>query len=152
LVFGLFRSEIVAQSHLHGAYSGSDRAFVAEMMLYGRAVRAGDSEFYLREHPERSVRRFEREAAGKPGHVREAWFATNRAGRIVFPAWRRYGAYGRAIFSAPLSPAERWSCLLAWMKLLFDDGQRQLRYMTRDIGLAISTVWGKTFHRRGGLS
>lgn len=147
LVFGLFRSNVVAQSHLHGAYSGSDRAFVAEMMLYGTAVMAGTSEFYLREHPDRSVRRFEREAQGKPGHVREAWFATDREGRIVFPAWRRYGAYGQAILAAPLSLTERLSCLLAWIRLLFDDGQRQLRYMSRDIGLALSTVWGKVSHR-----
>lgn len=149
LVFGLFRSNVVAQSHLHGAYSGSDRAFVAEMMLYGNAVMAGASEFYLREHPERSVRRFEREAKGKSGHLREAWFATDRANRIVFPAWRRYRSYGQAVFGAPLSPTQRWSCLLAWLMLLFDDGQRQLRYMGRDLGFAASMVWGRFTNRRG---
>lgn len=149
LVFGLYRSSVVAKGHLHGPYSGSDRAFVAEMMLYGTAVLAGSSEFYLREHPDRSVRRFEREAKGKPGHLREEWFATDRGGRIVFPAWRRYWAYGQAILKAPLSPIERLTCLVAWVRLLFDDGQRQLRYMSRDLGLAISMIWDKVGHRGG---
>ncbi len=56
VVFGLIRSSTLKTTDLHGAFTGSDRNLVAELMLHGTAVQAGDSEFYLRHHDQRSVR------------------------------------------------------------------------------------------------
>lgn len=136
LVFGLFRSEFVRRGHLHEPFSGSDRNFVAEMMLYGTAVPAGRAEFYLRDHDRRSVRRLNRSGLKKWAHRREGWYSPARAGRIVFPSWRRVSGYLKAIARAPLNPLQRVACLFAVVALLFDDRFRLLRQLTRDVVIA----------------
>jgi glycosyltransferase involved in cell wall biosynthesis len=134
LVFGLYRRQLVEKSHLHQAFSGSDRNFVAEMMLFGRAVKAADAEFYMREHPDRSVRRLNLdESRRRFEHSRESWYSPERGGRIVFPAWRRLAGYATAIARAPIGTWERIRCSWSLIRLLFDDKAHLSRQLGTDI-------------------
>lgn len=139
LVFGLYRSRDLARSHLHQPFTGSDRNLVAEMMLYGSAVYAGASEFYLREHEGRSVRRLHAQEKRRFSHSRESWYAPSRDGRIVFPSWRRVGAYLAAVGRAPLSVQDRVRCFGVVPGLLLHDRLRLAKMMIRDLVVAVVT-------------
>lgn len=142
VVFGLIRSSTLKTTDLHGAFTGSDRNLVAELMLHGTAVQAGDSEFYLRHHDQRSVRLIA-QAESRFSHPREAWFAPQRAGKIVFPGWRRLGGYIEAVRrSKHLSPAERMACYWAIVQLLVDDRMKLSKYLVKDIITALLQVAG----------
>ena len=133
IVFGLFRSDAVARTELHGHFSGSDRNFVAEIMLHGPAVMAGTSEFYLREHPNRSVRTYRRRGKNRFTHARDAWYAPERKGRIVFPSWRRLGGYIKSVRRTKLGAGESLRCYVAILKLLSDDGFKLTKQLAYDI-------------------
>lgn len=137
VVFGLFRSSALRRTNLHEPFTGSDRNLVAEVMLHGKAVDSGDSEFYLREHDNRSVRRLSK-GSERFAHPREAWFAPQRAGRVVFPSWRRLGSYFGAVSRAShLGPRDRLACYLTVVRLLFDDRMRLAKYLFNDIVTAL---------------
>jgi glycosyltransferase involved in cell wall biosynthesis len=121
IVFGLFRSDAIKRTRLHGSFAGSDRNFVAELMLHGRAAMAADSEFYLREHPNRSVRTFHRSGKGRFTHMRDGWYAPERKGRMVFPNWRRLREYISSVTRTRLGFADAVLCYLAVARILTDD-------------------------------
>jgi glycosyltransferase involved in cell wall biosynthesis len=133
IVFGLFRSEAVRRTRLHGRFSGSDRNFVAELMLHGRAIMAGDSEFYLLEHPGRSVRTFHRSGKGRYTHLRDAWYAPERENRMVFPSWRRLREYVASVTRTRLGFADSARCYAAVGRLLLDDRLKLTKQLGYDI-------------------
>jgi glycosyltransferase involved in cell wall biosynthesis len=133
IVFGLFRSEAVRRTRLHGRFSGSDRNFVAELMLHGRAIMAGDSEFYLLEHPGRSVRTFHRSGKGRYTHLRDAWYAPERENRMVFPSWRRLREYVASVTRTRLGFADSARCYAAVGRLLVDDRLKLTKQLGYDI-------------------
>ena len=140
LAFGLFRSSTLKATSLHGPFTGSDRNLVAEVMLYGRAVEAGSSEFYLREHDNRSVRRLHKGSL-RFSHPREAWFAPDRGGKVVFPSWRRLGSYFSAVTRARhLGIRDRLTCYWAIVRLLFDDGLKLPKFLINDILTAFAQI------------
>lgn len=133
IVFGLFRSDVIRRTRLHGSFAGSDRNFVAELMLYGRAIMAPDSEFYLREHPERSVRTHQRSAHGKFTHMRDAWYSPERKGRMVFPNWRRLREYISSVTRTRLGLADSLMCYFAVVRILTDDRFKLAKQLGYDI-------------------
>lgn len=148
IVFGLYRSEHLARTHLHAHFSGSDRNFVAEMMLYGRLIRAGDSEFYLREHQYRSVRSHGRAPGNRLSHARDAWYDPSRENRIVFPNWRRVGGYLGAVAGAPLGFRQAALCYFAVARLLVDDRMKLTKQLGYDLLAAGAGLLGKLRSRR----
>lgn len=140
IVFGLFRSDVVAETRLHGHFSGSDRNFVAEVMLRGPATMAGESEFYLREHPARSVRTYRRRGKNRFTHARDAWYDPGRENRIVFPSWRRVRRYFLSVGRAPLATGEKLRCYLTVLQLLVDDNLRLTKQLGYDLVTAAFTV------------
>jgi len=50
-VWGLMRAEVVRKTRLHGRYSGSDFAFLADVYLRGRLAYVPECLFSIREHP-----------------------------------------------------------------------------------------------------
>lgn len=129
-VFGLMRRTAVEGTRLHGSYTGSDRTFMVELALQGPFTLLSDPLLAFREHGGRSTRAF---VESTVAHPREAWFDTSRAGRIVFPNWRRIGEYVRAIHRSDLRPHERrgaYDLVLQW--LLKDNWKR----LANDVRLA----------------
>jgi glycosyltransferase involved in cell wall biosynthesis len=125
-VFGLTRRAALDQTSLHGSYTGSDRTLMAELALRGPFIEIPDHLFAIRQHAGRSVRSGRTPWAA---HVREAWFDTSRAGKVVFPKWRRLRSYLSAVRNAPLTRAERraayrelrnWLLDRNWKALIFD--------------------------------
>lgn len=133
IVFGLFRSDAIGRTRLHGSFAGSDRNFVAELMLQGRAVMAPESEFYLREHPGRSVRTFHRTGKNRFTHMRDAWYAPERKNRMVFPNWRRLREYISSVTRTKLGFADSFRCYLAVAQILTDDGFKLAKQLGYDI-------------------
>lgn len=122
--FGLIRSSALSRSHLIAGYSGSDRNLLVELGLLGRFHRVPEALFLSRDHSERSVRRL-------PAlQGRQAWFDPGRSGAMVFPHWRSYLEFFKAVGQAPLSKRERVRCYLElvpwlwrswnWVRMLLD--------------------------------
>lgn len=134
-VFGVMRRSALITTRLHGSYTGSDRTLIAEMALIGRFSEVDEFLFLERDHPDRSIR-----IPKKPGNrsfVREAWFDTSRAGKIVFPNWRRLGELASAITRAPIPWSLKMRCygvLARWVS-----GQNTKR-LAMDIQRAIMTA------------
>lgn len=145
VVFGVFRSSAVRRSRGHRAYTGSDRTFVVEMMLQGPATRMeGDSWFALREHDGRSVRSTQKTWFS---HPREGWFAPNRAGKIVFPNWRRTADYWTAVARSPLRLPDRFRCWGTLFGLFFRDRGRLTKQLLADLVKAGFTFGAKLVRR-----
>lgn len=89
-----------------GAY-GSDRVFVASMLLHGPFFHLPEVLYYRREHPGRVTR-----APSKREHA--AILDPRLANRLRYPMARLHAqyvlAYVSAIRRAPLTPADRWRC------------------------------------------
>ncbi len=133
-VFGLMRRSALDRTHLHGSYSGSDRALVAELAMLGPLVELADWQFSLREHPERSVRT---QLAKGRTRSRDVWFDTANRGRIVMPRWRRLRAYGRAIKDAPIPLREK---LWAYDELARWLGDKNWKALGLDLYIASRAV------------
>ena len=126
-IFGVIRRAALDRTRLHGSYTGSDRTLVLELALQGPFYEVPERLFLNREHPSRSIRISEH--TDEVGHVREAWFDSERAGRIVFPNWRRLGEFVTAILQSPLAPADKARCFgvvarqvagRSWKRLAYD--------------------------------
>jgi hypothetical protein len=94
---------------------------------------AGDSEFYLREHPGRSVRTFHRSGKGRYTHLRDAWYAPERKNRMVFPSWRRLREYLASVTRTRLGFADSVRCYVAVGRLLVDDRLKLTKQLGYDI-------------------
>lgn len=133
-VFGLMRTEVVQDTSLHGSFTGSDRTLMAEMALRGPFVEIDRPLFSIRQHDGRSVRIGTNRWAA---HVREAWFDTSRAGKVVFPKWRRAKSYVDAVNDAPLTGAQRRAArreLITWL------GDKNWKALAFDVVLAATDV------------
>jgi glycosyltransferase involved in cell wall biosynthesis len=126
-IFGVMRSSAVDKTSLHGSYTGSDRTLLLELALQGPFATVPEPLFYNRDHPDRSIR-IRRKVADR-GHVREVWFDTQRAGKIVFPNWRRLREFLTAIMRSSVGPLDKvracrvvgsWVARWSWKRLLND--------------------------------
>jgi glycosyltransferase involved in cell wall biosynthesis len=104
-IFGLIRSRVLAKTPLIGAYPRSDRTLLGQLALMGEFCELPDFLFSRRVHDKISteVNVSERDLA--------AWFDTSTRGKLIFPRWRRYFEYLKAIMNAPISLADRMHSL-----------------------------------------
>lgn len=108
--FGLFRTELLGKTGLHGVYHGCDRALLAEIALMGKIMRIPEPAFANREHTERYSRAI---AAGDRSH----WHDSRSSNKIGFVTWKLYFDYIKAIRARVPSTRERFRCyrvLLKW--------------------------------------
>lgn len=133
-IFGVMRRSALDRTHLHGSYTGSDRTLLAELALLGPFVEVPGLLFGLREHPARSVRA---NLAGGKTRNRDVWFDTSKAGKLVFPRWRRVRDYMAAIATAPVSTGEKLRLLAELGKWTADGNWKAL---SLDIAGAGKTV------------
>lgn len=111
-LYGVFRTEVLAQTARIQGYSGSDNFLLAEVMLYGRMVELPERLLHLRVHPGQSTQ------AHPDVYERASWFDTDKTSPLSFPRWEGVRASVRAIARAPLSASERVKCfaqLARWM-------------------------------------
>jgi glycosyltransferase involved in cell wall biosynthesis len=103
-IWGLMRSELIRRTRLHEPYMGSDRNFMAEMVLLGGVRYVPEYLFFLREHAGSYT------ASVKEYYQRLSWYAPNK--RI--PSWmqvpRTAAGYLASIRRAPVSWSEKVAC------------------------------------------
>ncbi len=106
---GVLRSRVLRSCAPHGSYHHADRVIVAELVLHGPFLQVPDWLYFRRDHPNRSER------ANPTIRTRCANFDPRRANRLRHPLPRLLleyvGGYAAAIRRAPLSPADRRTCM-----------------------------------------
>ncbi len=126
-IFGLMRRSAIDKTSLHGSYTGSDRTMLLELALQGPFHQVAEPLFLNRDHPDRSIRI--RKKVADRGHIREVWFDAQRAGKIVFPNWRRLREFLFAIARAPIGLGDKmrsygvvakWIVTWNWKRLIND--------------------------------
>jgi glycosyltransferase involved in cell wall biosynthesis len=105
--YGVMRTDVVRRIAPYGSGGyGSDRVFVAAMLLQGPFHHVPEILYYRREHPERARR------ASKTDRARV--YDPKRTSRLRYPAIRLHAeyvtAFVAAIWRAPLTSAERLRC------------------------------------------
>jgi len=110
-VFGVFRSACVARTRLHGSFVGSDRNFMAEILLQGDAGYVESYLFDRRDHPGCYCR------AVKSQEARLKWFdpTSGRSARLM--GLTKFRHYVESIARTEMSARERAACvreLLNW--------------------------------------
>jgi hypothetical protein len=113
VIWGLMRRDVLAQTTLLGSHVGHDRTLLSQLSLRGRLVEVPDVLLSQREHPDRSVHRYDwrrpREAL--------AWYDSAVRPQRVSPTWRLAAEHARGILCADLTFAERARCaheVLRW--------------------------------------
>ncbi|MFO0982803.1 MAG: glycosyltransferase [Planctomycetota bacterium] len=133
-VWGVMRTAVLRETDLIGNYPSSDLVLLAQMALRGRFHEVPEHLFWRRDHAGQSVRKH------PTPRSRVGWFDPARAGRLVFPTWRLWAEYGRAIRRAPLSRREQLGCLLQsawWLRRKYLEMLREVAFaLTHPIGAA----------------
>ena len=122
--FGLFRTGVLRDTGMIGAYSSSDRVLLAELALHGRFFEVSEQLFLHREHAGRSIR-LHPEDQGRAG-----WFDPRLSGAVQFPFWRLALEFHRAAGRAPLTLKDRAraeAAVAVWMKWHRRSLARQLK-------------------------
>ncbi|GJM24584.1 MAG: glycosyl transferase [Phycisphaerae bacterium] len=103
-VFGLYRMSALKNTELIGNYPHGDGVLLARLALFGRFQEVPEEWFFPREHAGQSMQ------AMKDRYAYSDWFDTKRTGRIIFPTWRMFWEYFRAIGGTPTSLWQRMMC------------------------------------------
>jgi hypothetical protein len=136
--FGLTRNEVLKKTKLHGDYADSDRVLLAELALYGRFYKVPECLFFRRAHPLQST------AIASDRRSRTVWFNPENRSKLLFPHFREFLEYLRAINRAPVSLRDRIWCrleMLRWLKTnrsrLYSDLELTGRDLVRPIKNAL---------------
>ncbi len=131
-IFGLMRSSVLHRVPVFGCFADADRVLLAELSLHGSYSQVPEFLFLHREHTQRATNvypssRFERTAILVP----------EKAGKIVFPHFRQFGEYLKAIHRSPLTLRERILCYREMARWLRHNGLR----MVRDVKEVLAHFW-----------
>ena len=111
-VFGIYRSQVLAQTPRIAPFIASDMTLLGELTLWGEFIEIPARLFLRRDHAKASVRAY------NSYRERIAWFDPSQSGRPQMARWQWLQAYLKAIYRAPISTAEKLVCryyLLTWM-------------------------------------
>ena len=111
-IWGLLRSSMVRRTGLFGDFVGSDRNFLADLLLYGGLEYVPKCLFYIRVHPDAYV------VQGETSHAfRVRWYGSGRQ----YPSFMQMpvtaGGYARALLRARLPMGQKIACwrhLVQW--------------------------------------
>ncbi|MEO0376411.1 MAG: glycosyltransferase family 2 protein [Cyanobacteria bacterium P01_A01_bin.17] len=140
-IWGVVRSEILAQTPLLGNYAAHDLPLLSRLSLYGRLYEVPEPLFLHREHPQRSIYVYD----WRLPHDAISWYDSKKIGKLTFPAWRLLAEHFAGIQQTPIPLSEKIRCLKAlsgWVS------QRWLELL-RDIIFASQALPGGTQLHRG---
>jgi hypothetical protein len=104
-IWGLMRSDIAKRTQLYRSYVGSDRTFLAEMLLRGRLAYVDQFQSFRRQHPECYSCLLQSHAE------KVRWFDPNASLSPTVSGTAKIGHFIDAISHAPISASERMLCL-----------------------------------------
>ncbi len=118
-IFGLMRTDMLAQTPLIGAYAGSDRVLLSQLSLQGPFEVIPEPLFQARQHSQQSIAmlRSPRHKLLRM-HDYAIWFDPKNKGRLLLPNWRIFYEYFSAVKSVSLKKADKFQCyrsLLSWL-------------------------------------
>jgi glycosyltransferase involved in cell wall biosynthesis len=126
--FAVVRSDVFRLTKGLGPFTSSDRILLARLALLGRFYQIPEFLFFSKAHLEQSIRTF-------PGRLERAtWFDPQNKGKILFPQWRLFYEYLRAIREARLSLRERLLCYLHLARWVTKG--RNLSWFVKDVVMA----------------
>ncbi len=134
-IFGLIRTGILAKTPLIGAYAGSDRVLLSQLILQGPFEVVPEPLFKAREHAEQSIAMLR-----KPRHKHlrmhdyAIWFDPKNRGKILLPNWRILYEYVVAISAVSMSFTERAACWLVLVRWGFS--YSNFAKLGRDLAIA----------------
>lgn len=114
-VFGVVRTEIMAQSIRHGFFIGADRVLLAEFAMLGPFEFVDEPLFFNRDHAGRSIHIVH---ANNDRSRLAAWYDPTGANKHPFPTWTAYSEYIRLIKKHVPDRSERLHCYWALAKSL----------------------------------
>jgi len=112
--FGLIRREAMVGSILHEAFSGADKAFIAQMALRGRLIQLNEPLVEVREHPHRYTR------TTKSARMKLAWHDTSKTNRVDFPVLTLYRTCRDMVETERLDPADQAQCRWVMRRFWFN--------------------------------
>lgn len=131
-IWGLMRSYVLKRTPLIDNFYGSDRTLLSQISLFGRFHRVPQYLFYLREHPERSVK--------KELCLQQCWIDPDNQGKLILRQCKYFFAYLRAITHSPLTWSEKIGCYRVFIGAWFSRYWRHMGgeckiYLRRKLGL-----------------
>jgi glycosyltransferase involved in cell wall biosynthesis len=103
-IFGVIRSEVLADTGVMGGYVGADIVTLAELAMRGRVLEVPERLFVRRFHDRTSVR------ANPDARSRALWFDPSRRWRAPMPIVRLSAELVRAVARSPLDLVTRGRC------------------------------------------
>lgn len=108
-IWGVMRASLVRRTGLFGAYVGSDRNFLAELLLLGGLAYVHECLFYIRIHPGAYLMQGEQSHA-----VRQRWYGAGRR----YPSFMQLpvtaSGYASALLRTRLPAEEQLACWASW--------------------------------------
>jgi len=109
--WGVIRTRLVRRTGLFGAYVGSDRNFLADLLLHGGLAYVKECLFFIRIHPGAYLMQGEQSHA-----VRQRWYAAGRR----YPSFMQLPVtatgYATALLRSRLPAEEQFACWSSWAK------------------------------------
>jgi hypothetical protein len=109
-MYGLIRRDVLKRTSLVAPYISSDQILLLQLALLGEFYELSEQLFFFREHPTRSVWRFNT-LAGMSG-----WYDPNRGGRIHCPRLRLVFEFLRSVAGAGIPWREARDCYISILK------------------------------------
>ncbi|PZO57296.1 MAG: glycosyltransferase family 2 protein [Phormidesmis priestleyi] len=141
-IFGLIKTDVLAQTPLIEAYAGSDRTLLARLSLLGSFETVPEPLFKARKHAKQSIAMLRNP---RHKHLRlhdyAAWFDPDNKGKIIFPNWRIFEEYLRAIRAVSLSKKDRLMCYFVVTRWIFSN--QNWAKLGRDLAIALLQIFSR---------
>lgn len=105
-IFGIIRSETLAQTPLFGNFVSADQILLGELALRGKFYEVPECLFFRRDHQQASIR------AHESDRDLLAWIDPTKNGKIILPRWRWLWEYFLSIIRVHMTYREKTMCLL----------------------------------------
>ena len=137
-IFGLIRSNLLAQTSLMGNFGHGDGVLLSRLSLEGRFYEIPENLLRVRSHEEQSLASYAgTDKYGRPDyHSYTQWFDSSKKGKLIFPNWRILYEFFKTPWQVHLKLSDRAYChfhLVRW-------GKRHWRYLVGDINVAVRQV------------
>jgi glycosyltransferase involved in cell wall biosynthesis len=105
VVFGLIRADSLRQTSVQGSFVSADTILLAELSLLGRFYEVPEHLLLIREHAQNSYSTASAEFA-----TLLSWYDSSKQGKFVFPYWRQWIEFFKAINHTPIGWWSRLHC------------------------------------------
>ena len=113
-IWGVMRSSLIRKTRMQQGFSGADRCWMTELMLFGRTGYIDEPLCLIRDHPDCYSRSRLSDAA------RRDWFDPCSKTSPALQGWVKYRDYMKCIRRAPLTTTQRLACageIISWASL-----------------------------------